>query len=109
MKKIVLIGNVGREPIERVSAKGTAFHEFSLAVNDGTDSTLWVSVILSGNRSKVIPYIVKGKQLFIEGSFSIDVFKGNPSVTVFADELQLLGKSNNEDLSDVVDRKADVY
>lgn len=109
MKKIVLIGNVGREPVERVNSKGTAFYEFSLAVNEGKDETLWVSVIVSGNRSKVIPYIVKGKQLFIEGSFSVDVFKGNPSISVFADELQLLGKSNNDDLGDIVDRNSDVY
>lgn len=109
MKKIVLIGNVGREPVERVNSKGTAFYEFSLAVNEGNDEALWVSVIITGNRSKVLPYIVKGKQLYIEGSFSVDVFKGSPSVTVFANELLLLGKSNGGNLEDVVDRKSDIF
>ena len=90
MKRILIIGNVGREPIQRTNAKGTKFFEFSLAINEQNGGTTWCSVILSGN-SRIIEYITKGRQLFVEGALDVRCYKGEPSITVFADNVQLLG------------------
>lgn len=35
MKQIEIIGNVGREPRERMTSNGQKFYEFSVAVNEG--------------------------------------------------------------------------
>lgn len=90
MKRILIIGNVGREPIQRTNAKGTSFFEFSLAVNEPNGGATWCSVILGGN-SRIIEYITKGRQLFVEGALEVRCYKGEPSITVFADNVQLLG------------------
>lgn len=90
MKRILIIGNVGREPIQRTNAKGTNFFEFSLAVNEPNGGATWCSVILGGN-SRIIEYITKGRQLFVEGALEVRCYKGEPSITVFADNVQLLG------------------
>lgn len=105
MKKIVVIGNVGREPQTRTAKNGKTFSEFSLAVNDLNGTTLWLSVIIN-HETKVLEFIKKGKQLYIEGNFSLDVFKDQPCITVYANEVQLLGQKSD---LDVVDRKPDVY
>lgn len=106
---MILIGNVGRVPQERVNSKNVKFFEFSVATNDGEDNTFWVSVIISAAREKVVQFLTKGKQVYLEGGFSIDVYKGEPSVTLFADVVQLLGTKDNAQAEDIVDRKPDVY
>lgn len=90
MKRILIIGNVGREPIERTNAKGAKFYDFSLAINEPNGTATWCSVILSGS-SKIVEYITKGRQLFVEGALEVKCYKGEPSITVFADNVQLLG------------------
>lgn len=94
MQKILIIGNVGRVPTMRSNAKGVNFYEFSVGVNGRNDNCTWYSVLLSG-QSKIAEYLTKGRQVFVEGSFSIDVYKGEPAITLFADNVQLLGTKND--------------
>lgn len=93
MQKIFIIGNVGRVPTLRSNAKGVNFYEFSVGVNGRDDRCTWYSVLLSG-QSKIAEYLTKGRQVFVEGAFSIDVYKGEPAITLFADNVQLLGTKN---------------
>lgn len=109
MKKIIIIGNVGRVPALRTNKNGTEFHEFSVAVNDRDKTCLWVSVILRKTSEKVVPYLTKGKNVYIEGDFSLEVFRNEPSVTIYASDVQLLGNKANELESDVVSRNPDTY
>lgn len=90
MQKIFIIGNVGRVPTLRSNAKGVNFYEFSVGVNGRDDKCTWYSVLLSG-QSKIAAYLSRGRQVFVEGAFSIDVYKGEPAITLFADNVQLLG------------------
>lgn len=109
MKKLIVIGNVGREPQTRTTKNGKEFVEFSIAVNNADKSTTWISVVVNKS-SKVTDYITKGKQLYIEGNFSVDVYKGEPSITLFANDVQLLGNADKSlDTADVVDRNPDTY
>lgn len=77
----------------RSNAKGVNFYEFSVGVNGRDDRCTWYSVLLSG-QSKIAEYLTKGRQVFVEGAFSIDVYKGEPAITLFADNVQLLGTKN---------------
>lgn len=109
MKKLVIIGNVGREPQTRTTKNGKEFAEFSIAVNNADKSTTWISVVVNKS-SKVTDYITKGKQLYVEGNFTVDVYKGEPSITLFANDVQLLGNGDkSQDNADIVDRKPDTY
>lgn len=109
MKKLIVIGNVGREPQTRTTKNGKEFAEFSVAVNNADKSTTWISVVVNKS-SKVTDYITKGKQLYIEGNFSVDVYKGEPSITLFANDVQLLGNADkSQENADIVDRNPDTY
>ena len=109
MKKLILIGNVGREPQTRTTKNGKEFAEFSIAVNNADKSTTWISVVVN-KTSKVTDYITKGKQLYVEGNFTVDVYKGEPSITLFANDVQLLGNANqSQENADIVDRNPDTY
>lgn len=109
MKKLVIIGNVGREPQTRTTKNGKEFAEFSIAVNNADKTVTWISVVVNKS-SKVTDYITKGKQLYIEGNFSVDVYKGEPSITLFANDVQLLGNADkSQETADVVDRNPDTY
>jgi single-stranded DNA-binding protein len=109
MKKITIIGNVGRIPALRTNSKGTEFYEFSVAINGKEDACMWVSVILRKTFEKIVPYLTKGKNVYIEGDFGLEVFRNEPSITIYANDVQLLGNKNETQESDVVDRRPDVY
>lgn len=104
MKRIDVVGRVGRVPARRSNAKGTVFYEFSVAVNS-KESTFWVSVIIHERFSKIVEYLEQGRSVFISGDFSLSVYKGEPSCTIYADNVQLLG-SKNDSHADVVARNA---
>lgn len=109
MKKITVIGNVGRVPTLRTNSKGTEFYEFSVAVNGKEDVCLWVSVILRKTFEKIVPYLTKGKNVYVEGDFGLEVFRNEPSVTIYANDVQLLGNKNESQESDIVNRNPDIY
>lgn len=108
MKRIEIIGNIGREPMERVSSNGKRFIEFSVAVDESNDQVAWFSCIIHGE-SKVREYLTKGRCVYVRGGFTMQVYNNQPSVTINVRDLQLCG-SGKMDTTDVVDRKeVDVY
>lgn len=105
MKRITIIGNVGRVPTLRQSSNGKKFYELSVAVNSANDDVFWVNLILRESAANVVPYISKGKLIFAEGNFSVDVYKNAPSVTLYVDNIQLLGGNEKQTSNE----NADVY
>jgi len=78
MNKVMLIGNVGREPDVHYYDADQAVAELSLAtvehgftLADGTrvpDRTDWHKVVFSHNLAKIVEkYVHKGDKLFVEG------------------------------------------
>lgn len=97
MEQITLIGNVGRDPQFRTSSNGKEYMMFSLACSVG-ERTQWYGVA-APPLQKIAPYIVKGKQLMVQGRPSYSVYNGQVDVLVYADRIELLGgKKEAEDL-----------
>ena len=76
MNKIMLIGNLGRDPEMNVTSDGTPFTRFSLAVNrrtksssnDRKDETEWFNVVAWRQLAEVCnTYLHKGAKVYIEG------------------------------------------
>ncbi len=76
MNKIMLIGNLGRDPEMNVTSDGTPFTRFSLAVNrrtkssgnDRKDETEWFNVVAWRQLAEVCnAYLQKGSKVYIEG------------------------------------------
>jgi single-strand DNA-binding protein len=79
VNKVVLIGNLGRDPEVRYLPSGDPVANFSLATTDqwrGKDGskqerTEWHSVEVFGKTAEVVrDYCTKGKQIYIEGSIT---------------------------------------
>jgi len=110
LNRVLLIGNLTRDPEVRYTPKGTAVADISLAINrflqseDGerkeevtyVDVTLWARLAeISGE------YLKKGKPVFIEGRLQLDTWDDKQTgqkrsrLRVIAESMQLLGARDN--------------
>ena len=111
MNKIIVIGNVGRDPEMRYTAGGQAVTSFSVASNrrsrgpDGEqrDETEWFNVSAFGRLSEICnQYLTRGQQVYIEGRLrgrSYTDRDGQPrySLDVTLSEMQMLGRRGDSE------------
>lgn len=76
VNKVILLGNVGKDPEIRSTGGGTMVANFSIATTERTkdpqgnwsDKTEWHSLVAFGKTAEIIrDYVKKGHKLFIEG------------------------------------------
>ena len=105
LNKVLLLGNLGRDPEVRYTASGKAVATFTLATSskwrdqDGNDQerTEWHRVVAWGRLGEVCgEYLSKGKQVFIEGRIQTRDWEdqdGNRRTTVeiIANDMIMLG------------------
>lgn len=79
--KIILVGNLGRDPELRYTPQGKAVCSFSMATNEKRrdksgelqDVTTWFKVTLWGNQAETASkYLSKGRPVYIEGRLRIE-------------------------------------
>ncbi len=77
VNKVILIGNLGRDPEVRYTQNGTAVANFTLATNEAwTDKggerqerTEWHRIVVWGKQAEIVrEHLSKGKQVYVEGS-----------------------------------------
>ncbi len=77
VNKVILIGNLGRDPEVRSTQNGTPVANFTLATNEvWTDKagarqerTEWHRIVAWGKQAEIArDYLTKGKQIFVEGA-----------------------------------------
>lgn len=105
MKKIILTGNVGRDPELRADQNGNQFVTFSLAVSVGTKQnpkTDWIDISCNGRLVDVAKnYVKKGTKLLVEGFPSVHAYmtrENTPAATmrVSANNFEFLSKKDDE-------------
>lgn len=104
--KVILLGNLTRDPEVRYTPKGSAVAELGLAVNrvystDGGEKRVevtFVDVTLWGRTAEVAgEYLKKGRPVFIEGRLQLDTWDDKQSgqkrskLKVVGESLQLIG------------------
>jgi single-strand DNA-binding protein len=108
--KVILVGNVGRDPETRYTPNGTMNVTFTLATNrrwndqNGQlqERTTWFRVTGWGRLAETLDsltqkgFLTKGKQVFVSGSIESQEYQDQQgqtrtSLEVRADEVQLLG------------------
>lgn len=121
VNKVILVGNVGKDPDVRYLEKGVAIARFPLATSEsykGRDgervtATEWHNIVLwRGLAETAEKYVKKGSQLFIEGKIrnrSYDDKDGNKRYVteIVADQMQMLGKRSDSGGDDSSDRQGD--
>src|SRR5436853_1279556 len=104
--KVILLGNITRDPEVRYTPKGTAVTELGMAVNrvytaengEKREETTFVDVTLWGRTAEIAgEYLKKGRPVFIEGRLQLDTWDDKQSgqkrskLKVVGEGLQLLG------------------
>jgi len=102
--KVILLGNLTRDPELRQSPGGMAICKLSLAVNrsytkgDGTpvEEVTYVDIDAFGKQAEVLArYLTKGRPLFVEGRLRLDQWekdgKKNSRLTVVLENFQFVG------------------
>lgn len=109
MKKIILTGNVGKDPELRADQNGGQFAIFSMGVSVGTKQspkTDWAQVICNGKLADIAKsYIKKGSKILVEGfpSASAYINRENKAVStlrVYANNIELLSRREDECVDD---------
>jgi single-strand DNA-binding protein len=101
--RVILVGNLTRDPELRYIPSGTAVSEIGLAVNDRVkkgdqwvDETTFVDITLWGRTAEVAnEYLSKGSNILIEGRLKLDSWEKDgqkrSKLRVVADKMQMLG------------------
>jgi single-strand DNA-binding protein len=105
VNKVILVGNLGKDPEVRYTQTGSAVANFSVATSeqwndrDGKkqERTEWHNIVVWGKQAEHCgQYLSKGRQVFIEGSIrtrSYDDKSGNKRyiTEIVAQRIQFLG------------------
>ncbi|MDX9882963.1 MAG: single-stranded DNA-binding protein [Prolixibacteraceae bacterium] len=109
VNKVILVGNVGKDPEVRHLDKGVAVANFPLATTETylakngekVSTTEWHNIVVWRGLAEIAEkYVTKGRQLYIEGRLRTrtwDDKDGNKRYTteIYADVMQLLGKRDD--------------
>lgn len=92
--KIIVVGNLGRDPEIRYTPQGTSVCTFSIASNERRkdrageqqDITTWFKVTVWGKQAETVSkYLSKGRSVYVEGRLHVDEWtdkEGKPRHTL---------------------------
>ena len=110
VNKVILVGNVGKDPETRYLDETTAITKFSMATSETyknkagerVSTTEWHNIVLWRGLAQVAEkYVKKGTQLYIEGRIktrSYNDAEGNKKyiTEIVGDQMQLLGRKPDD-------------
>jgi single-strand DNA-binding protein len=106
LNKVMLIGNLTRDPEVRYTPKGTAVADIGLAINryfqndngERQEETTFVDVTLWGKQAELAQqYLGKGRPVYIEGRLQMDTWEDKQSgqkrskIKIVCENMQFLG------------------
>lgn len=106
LNKVLLMGNLTRDPELRVTPKGTSICQFSLAINrqfkmesgESREEVIFVDVEAWGKQGETIAkYVTKGRPLYVEGRLRLDQWEDKNTkekrsrMKVVLEQFQFLG------------------
>lgn len=109
LNKVMLIGNLGREPEMRYTPSGTAVTNATLAVGgfaNGQETTEWFRLVLwEKNAENFAQYAHKGRQVYVEGRLASRKYTDRDGIErqvweVVAYQFQLLGPATEAEDDD---------
>ena len=109
VNKVILVGNLGKDPEVRYLDSGVAVANISLATTenyknkngDRVSQTEWHDVVLWRGLAEVAEkYLEKGSSVYIEGKIRTSKWVDKENITrykteIMADKMNMLSKSNN--------------
>lgn len=109
VNKVILVGNVGRDPETRHLDKGVVVTRFSLATTESytaktgekVSNTEWHNIVAWRGLAEIIEkYVKKGSQLYIEGRLRTNTYEKDGvkhyATEIYADTMHMLGKREGQ-------------
>src|SRR5579859_3027293 len=115
VNKVIIVGNLGKDPEMRYTQNGSPVTTFSVAVNrtwkspegENREETEWFNVVCWSKLAEIAnQYLAKGRQVFIEGRLQTrswdDPQTGEKKyrTEVIANEMQMLGQRGDAPAGD---------
>ena len=108
--KIILVGNLGRDPELRYTPQGTPVCNFTLATNERRkdrsgemqDTTVWFRVSLWGRQAETAAqFLQKGRPVYIEGRLRVEEWtdkdgKQRHTLEVHATDMQFIDQTRED-------------
>lgn len=108
INKVILVGNVGKDPEVRHLDSGTSVANFPLATSESytaksgekVTNTEWHNIVAWRGLAEVVEnYIKKGSQLYVEGKIRTRSYEQDGvkkyRTEIFADSIQMLGRKDD--------------
>lgn len=110
LNKVILIGNLGKDPEIRTTTTGQSIATFSIATGEKfknrsgewEERTEWHNVVLWGKLAETArDYLHKGKQVYIEGKLQTRKWEGKDghdryTTEVIGERMQMLGNKGEK-------------
>lgn len=112
LNKVMIIGNLGKDPESRSTSSGQAVCNFSIATDESykdksgakVSKTEWHNVTLWGKLAEIATqYLSKGKTIYIEGKLQTKKWqdkdgKDHYTTEIIGDKIQMLGGKSDTPL-----------
>ena len=112
VNKVILLGNVGRDPEVRYVAPDQPQASFTLATNERAftnahgvqvpERTEWHNIVVWGKNASIVErYVRKGSQLYIEGHLRTRMWEDRNQIKryvteVYADVIEFVGRPRTD-------------
>jgi len=121
VNKVLLLGNLGRDPELRSTPKGNHVLNFSMATtrrwkdretDEVHDQTDWHRIVVWGRQAEVLSeYLKKGSQVHVEGRLQTQSWTDNDgakryTTEIVASRIQMLGRPEDRRAPEPVDEPA---
>ena len=120
VNKVILVGNLGKDPEVRYLDSGVAVANFSLATTENyknkqgekVSQTEWHNIVLWRGLAEVAEkWLKKGSSVYIEGKIRTKKWEDKEGNTrynteILADNMTMLGNKINSEDSDIHERKS---
>ena len=114
LNKVMIIGNLGREPEMRYTPSGRPVTSFSIATTrtwnppegERREETEWFNIVAWGNLAEICKqYLAKGQQVYVEGRLQTRRWedqegKKHSATEVVANEMIMLGERPSRPAAD---------
>lgn len=108
--KIIIVGNLGRDPELRYTPQGTPVCSFTMATNERRkdrsgefqDQTTWFRITLWGRQAETASqYLSKGRSVYVEGRLRVEEWNDRDgrqryTLEVHATDMQFIGGRSDE-------------
>ena len=111
LNKVLLMGNLTRDPELKVTPKGTPVCQFALAINrkfklesgETKEEVIFVDIVAWGKQGETIAkYLTKGKPLYVEGRLNLEQWEDKTTkekrsrMKVILDQFQFLDSKGEQ-------------